>query len=152
MIRNMIVGTAVLIGALGWVADTQAQVFIRAPFVRVQVGGDGVEVSVAQLGLAKGRHDGDAVTDRVLDEVGCQVGSLFEEGGEGAFILGGQGAGPWSFRAGAVTHRAGVLKLKVAVWGAGGWRYRLTRPGDVLGGVGGVRGGGGGVRGGVGAT
>jgi len=52
-----------------------------------QVGGDGVEVSVAQLGLAKGGHDGDAVPDRVLDEVGCQVGSLFEEGGKAPLYL-----------------------------------------------------------------
>src|SRR5437763_3077741 len=41
MKRTLILSSAVLIGWLGWVSASQAQVFVRAPFVRVYVGGDG---------------------------------------------------------------------------------------------------------------
>ena len=43
MKRTLMLSAAVLVGWLGWVSPSQAQVFIRAPFVRVAVG-DGVYV------------------------------------------------------------------------------------------------------------
>jgi hypothetical protein len=50
MKRTMILSTAVLLGWLGLVSATQAQVFIRAPFVRVAVG-DGVSVRAPFVNL-----------------------------------------------------------------------------------------------------
>ena len=50
MKRTMILSAAVLIGWLGLVATSQAQVFVRAPFVRVAVG-DGVYVRAPFVNL-----------------------------------------------------------------------------------------------------
>src|SRR5476649_1235636 len=50
MKRAMILSAAVLSGWLGLVATSQAQVFVRAPFVRVTVG-DGVYVRVPFVNL-----------------------------------------------------------------------------------------------------
>src|SRR5437764_5648841 len=50
MKRTMLLTAAVLIGWLGWVSASQAQVFVRAPFVRVGVG-DGVYVRAPFVNL-----------------------------------------------------------------------------------------------------
>jgi hypothetical protein len=50
MKRTLILSTAMLIGWLGWVSSSQAQVFVRAPFVRVSVG-DGVAVRAPFVNL-----------------------------------------------------------------------------------------------------
>ncbi len=50
MKRTLIFGAALLIGWLGIVSATQAQVFVRAPFVRVAVG-DGVAVRAPFVNL-----------------------------------------------------------------------------------------------------
>lgn len=50
MKRTLMFSTAVLIGWLGVVSATQAQVFVRAPFVRVAVG-DGVSVRAPFVNL-----------------------------------------------------------------------------------------------------
>jgi hypothetical protein len=50
MKRTLILGAAVLAGLFGWISATQAQVFVRAPFVRVQVG-NGVYVRAPFVNL-----------------------------------------------------------------------------------------------------
>ncbi len=45
------------------------------------MGGDRIEVGVAQLGLAKERHDACAVADVVFDDLRRQVGAVLEHGG-----------------------------------------------------------------------
>ena len=50
MKRTLILSAAVLIGWLGLVSSSQAQVFVRAPFVRVWVG-DGVGVRAPFVNL-----------------------------------------------------------------------------------------------------
>src|SRR5437016_4350439 len=50
MKRNMILGAALVAGWLGMVSASQAQVFVRAPFVRVGVG-DGVYVRAPFVNL-----------------------------------------------------------------------------------------------------
>lgn len=50
MKRTLLLSTAVLLGLLGWTSVSEAQVFIRAPFVRIAVG-DGVAVRAPFVNL-----------------------------------------------------------------------------------------------------
>jgi hypothetical protein len=50
--RQFLLGTALtLTGILGWTSSSEAQVFVRAPFVRVFVGGPGVGVRAPFVNL-----------------------------------------------------------------------------------------------------
>jgi hypothetical protein len=51
MKRTLIVSAAVLVGVLGLVSASQAQVFVRAPFVRVYTGDGGVAVRAPFVNL-----------------------------------------------------------------------------------------------------
>jgi len=51
MKRTLILSAAILMGWLGFASVTEAQVFVRAPFVRVQVGGGGTYVRAPFVNL-----------------------------------------------------------------------------------------------------
>src|SRR5580700_4915812 len=51
MRRLLLGGVLSLAGILGWTSSSQAQVFVRAPFVRVFVGGPGVGVRAPFVNL-----------------------------------------------------------------------------------------------------